>query len=70
MIITYKIYLDCLKVGLIPNPEEIVDAKDVCYKISCNNCPMANTINCWDEYLDASKDYYPKVLKEAPECLL
>jgi hypothetical protein len=70
MTITYEVYLDCLKVGLVPRPKKIVDAEDVCSGVDCNNCPMIDINPCWDKYLVASKKYYPKALKEAPEYLL
>jgi hypothetical protein len=70
MTITYEVYLDCLKARLVPNPKEIVTAKDICYGISCDDCPISNIVACWDLYLEASKKYYPKTLKEAPEYLL
>jgi hypothetical protein len=71
MTITYEVYLECIKAGLVPNPKVIVDAEDVCLGIDCDDCPIYNVnAGCWDKYLIASKNYYPKVLKEAPEYLL
>ena len=71
MTITYKIYLDCLKAGLVPNPKIIGDAEDVCLGIDCDDCPIYSvSTGCWDNYLVASKKYYPKALKENPEYLL
>jgi hypothetical protein len=71
MIITYKVYLDCLKAGLVPNPEEILAAEDVCSGIDCDNCPIYSVKRgCWDKYLVASKKHYPRALKENPEYLL
>ena len=70
MIITYEVYLDCLNAGLVPNPEEILESKDICPRVDCDDCPIYNISACWDTYLEASKKYYPKALKEAPEYLL
>jgi|688.fasta_scaffold1011076_1 hypothetical protein len=70
MTIAYEVYLDCIKVGLVPNPEEIVDAEDICSRVDCTCCPITNIVPCWDTYLEASKKYYPKALKENPEYLL
>jgi hypothetical protein len=69
MTITYEVYLECLKVGLAPNPKKISVARDVCFGVDCEACPL-DGMPCWDNYLEASKKYYPKVLKENPEYLL
>ena len=67
-LITYEIYLECVKVGLIPNPLE--NDYCVCINIYCNNCPLNNTGPCQNNYRTASITYYPKTLIENPEYLL
>lgn len=69
MTITYEIYLDCLRVGLVPNPEEIKEA-NICPRINCDDCPISNILACWDNYIEASKTYYPTLLTQNPELAL
>ena len=71
MTITYEVYLDCLKIGLVANPKKILSAGDVCSGVDCGICPVYTPKeSCWDRYLTASKKYYPVALKENPEALL
>ena len=71
MNITYEIYLDCLRIGLKPNPKKIATSNDICPGIQCDSCPVHNTQNdCSSSYLTASEKFYPKMLTQNPEYLL
>jgi hypothetical protein len=70
MTITYEVYLDCLKAGLVPNPKKNPYTTDICYGVNCNDCPLTNISTCLDDYLDASKTHYPILLTQNPELAL
>ena len=70
--ITYEVYLECIKIGLVPNPPTDPNSNNycVCDGVYCSDCLLPGIGPCQDSYRTASITYYPKALIENPEYLL
>ena len=71
--ITYEVYLTCVKLGLNPLPAN-PEASEICNGITCEICPLnftcTFTYTCTSDYFIDSKTHYPILLTQNPELAL